>query len=56
MVADDQGYLHAMKREDGSMAARMDTDGSPILSAPMEMDGGFLVQTRAGNLYSVALQ
>jgi outer membrane protein assembly factor BamB len=55
MVGDYEGYLHALSREDGSMAARLKTDGSAIVTAPMELDGGVLVQTRDGGLYSVTL-
>ncbi|MDP1638371.1 MAG: outer membrane protein assembly factor BamB [Candidatus Nitrotoga sp.] len=55
IVGDYEGYLHALSREDGSMAARLKTDGSAILITPMELDGGLLVQTRNGSLYSVTL-
>ncbi len=55
MVGDYEGYLHALSREDGSMAARLKTDGSAIVTAPIELDGGVLVQTRNGGLYSVTL-
>ena len=47
--------LHALSREDGSMMARLKTDGSAILTASIELDGGVLVQTRNGGLYSVTL-
>jgi outer membrane protein assembly factor BamB len=55
MVGDYEGYLHVLSREDGSMVARVKTDGSAILTAPMELNDGVLVQTRDGGLYSVAL-
>ena len=55
IVGDYEGYLHALSREDGSMAARLKTDGSAILTAPIALDGGLLVQTQNGGLYSVAL-
>lgn len=55
VVGDFEGYLHALSREDGRMLARLKTDFSPIFNAPVELDGGVLVQTREGNLYSVAL-
>ncbi|HMC13776.1 MAG TPA: outer membrane protein assembly factor BamB [Gallionellaceae bacterium] len=55
VAGDYRGYLYAMKREDGNLAARLKTDGSPILAAPLEMDGGLLVQTFDGGLYSVSL-
>lgn len=55
VVGDFEGYLHAMGREDGSMAARIRADSSAILSAPVELDGGMLVQTSGGGLYSVEI-
>lgn len=55
VAGDNEGYLYALKREDGSLAARIKTDGSPILGAPIGLDGGLLVQTRNGGLYSVTL-
>jgi len=55
VVGDFEGYMHALSREDGRMLARLKTDFSPILTAPVELDDGFLVQTREGNLYSVVL-
>ena len=55
VVGDFEGYLHAMGREDGSLASRIRADGSAILSAPVELDGGMLVQTSGGGLYSVAI-
>ncbi|MEO6423429.1 MAG: outer membrane protein assembly factor BamB [Candidatus Nitrotoga sp.] len=55
IVGDYEGYLHALSREDGSLSARLKTDGSNILATPTELDGGLLVQTRKGGLYSVTL-
>jgi len=55
VVGDFEGYLHALGREDGSMAARIRADSSAILSAPVELDGGMLVQTSGGGLYSVEI-
>lgn len=55
VIADYQGYLHALNREDGSLAGRFKTDFSPISAIPVELDGSLLVQTREGYLYSVAL-
>ncbi len=55
VVGDYEGYLHALNRDDGSMAARLKTDGGGIMAAPVELDGGLLVQTRNGGLYLVAI-
>ncbi len=56
VAGDYEGYLHVLKSDDGSFAARLKTDGSAILTAPVELDGGLLVQTRNGGLYSVAVR
>ena len=56
VAGDYEGYLHVLSRDDGSMAARLKTDGGGILTAPVELDGGLLVQTRNGGLYSVAIR
>ena len=55
VAGDYRGHLYAMKREDGGLAARLETDNSAILGAPIEMDGGLLMQTFDGELYSVML-
>ena len=55
LVGDFEGYIHVLKIEDGALAARLKIDGSPILTTPLEMDGGALIQTHGGGLYSVAL-
>ncbi len=56
IVGDYKGYLHALNREDGSLVARMKTDGSPILFGPVALGDGFLVQTRDGGVYSIAIK
>jgi outer membrane protein assembly factor BamB len=55
VVGDFEGYLHALNSANGALMARIDTDGKPIVSAPLEMDDGLLVQTQGGDLYSVSL-
>lgn len=55
VAGDYEGYLHAMNREDGSFVARVKLDGSAIQAPPLGMDGGLLVQTRDGGLYSVRI-
>ncbi|MBL8487614.1 MAG: outer membrane protein assembly factor BamB [Rhodocyclaceae bacterium] len=56
VVADAQGYVHVMKREDGSFAARSATDGSAVSAAPQRYGNGFLVQTRNGALVAFELR
>ncbi len=55
LVGDYEGYLHVLSLEDGSLEARLKTDGSAIMTAPVELDGGVLLQTRNGSLYSVRI-
>ncbi|MBZ0093759.1 MAG: outer membrane protein assembly factor BamB [Sulfuricella sp.] len=55
-VADVQGYVHLLAREDGSFAARIATDGSQIGAPPVALNRGFLVQTRNGGLYALTVQ
>jgi outer membrane protein assembly factor BamB len=57
VVGDFQGYLHFLSREDGSFAARIATDGSPIVAPPVAVDFTTLVaQTRNGGVYAITLQ
>lgn len=55
-LGDFEGYVQILNREDGSLAARLATDGSSILATPLDMDGGVLLQTRNGGLYSVLVK
>lgn len=55
-VADVQGYVHLLAREDGSFAARIATDGSQIGAPPVALNRGFLVQTRNGGLHALTVQ
>lgn len=56
VVGDYQGVVHVLKREDGSLAARLTTDGSPILAEPQRLADGILVQTRNGGLYAIDIE
>jgi len=49
-LGDYEGYVHFLQREDGSLLARLATDGSAILAQPVPTDRGVLVQTSKGNL------
>jgi outer membrane protein assembly factor BamB len=49
--------VHLLSREDGSFAARIDTDGSSINAPPIALDPtSFLVQTRRGGVYAITVQ
>lgn len=55
VVGDLQGYVHVLSREDGSFAARIATDGSPIRATPQATANGILVQTLKGGLFLLSL-
>ena len=55
-VADGQGYVHFLNRNDGGFAARVATDGSAIRLPPVAMRDSVLVQTRNGGLYNITIR
>jgi outer membrane protein assembly factor BamB len=56
-VGDFEGYVHLISREDGSFAARIETDGSAISAPPMTLESNsFLVQTRDGGVFAITVQ
>ncbi len=56
VVGDFEGRIHFLKVEDGSFAARIDTDGGGIAAAPRRVDDKVLVQTRKGGLYAITVK
>lgn len=52
VVGDAFGFMHLLSREDGSLMARLPTDGSPIVSTPTLAGETLLALTRNGNLYA----
>jgi len=56
VVGDYDSYLHALKREDGSLVARIKLDDGAIQIEPMPLDGGLLVHTSNGELYSLSIK
>jgi len=51
VLGDYQGYVHFLSREDGTLVARMKTDGSAITAAPVLAGETLVVQTRDGDVY-----
>ncbi|MDR7092453.1 outer membrane protein assembly factor BamB [Hydrogenophaga laconesensis] len=51
-VADSRGLVHLISREDGSEMTRLNTDGSPILAAPVLAGDALVVQTRNGGVFA----
>jgi outer membrane protein assembly factor BamB len=57
VVADAQGIVHFINRDDGDFAARVNTDGSPALAAPQALGADtVLVQTSGGSVYALEVQ
>lgn len=55
-VADVQGVVHFLSREDGSFVSRLTTDGSPVV-APLQLQGSnFLMQTSKGGIFAIEAQ
>lgn len=52
-IGDYQGYVHLLSTDDGSFQARVKTDGSPILTAPIAVGDILVVQTSSGGVYAV---
>jgi outer membrane protein assembly factor BamB len=55
VVGDFEGYVHVLDREDGSFAARVSTDGTPILARPLLVGRDVLVQTAGGGLFAISI-
>lgn len=56
-VGDLEGYVHFLAREDGAFAARIQTEGSPIMAQLLDLGNStLLAQTRAGGLYAVSVK
>jgi len=53
VVADVQGVVHFLNREDGSFAARVTTDGSPVVAPLQSLGRSIIVQTSKGGLYAI---
>jgi outer membrane protein assembly factor BamB len=55
-VGDYQGYVHFLSREDGSLLARVATDGSPITSNPVVAGSNLIFQTQNGTVAAIAVE
>jgi outer membrane protein assembly factor BamB len=56
VIGDRLGFLHFLSREDGSFLARMPTDGSKIMSAPVIAGNNLIVQTKSGAVVAFATE
>jgi outer membrane protein assembly factor BamB len=55
-VADYQGIVHFLSREDGAFLARAATDGSPIVAAPVLAGTHLVFQTQNGTISAIAVE
>ncbi|MFZ6726010.1 outer membrane protein assembly factor BamB [Undibacterium sp. MH2W] len=55
-VADFEGYVHFLSREDGSFIGRLSTDGSQILATPIVVGSNLIVQTKSGLVAAFAAE
>mgnify|MGYP001206704775 CR=1 FL=1 len=55
-VGDLAGVIHLLRREDGDFAARVETDGTPVLAPVQVLGSGFLVQTTGGTVAAIEAQ
>ncbi|HZZ06338.1 outer membrane protein assembly factor BamB [Paraburkholderia sp.] len=51
VLGDYQGFVHFLSRDDGTLVARVKTDGTPITAAPVLAGETLVVQTHDGDLY-----
>jgi outer membrane protein assembly factor BamB len=55
IVGDSLGLVHLLSRDDGALQARIATDGSAIVGAPVRWGGLVVVQTTGGSLHAISL-
>ena len=56
VVADAQGYVHFLNRDDGAFVGRLSTDGSPVVAPLQSLDSRVLVQTSGGAVLAIEAQ
>ena len=52
-VADAEGIVHFLKRDDGSFVARLTTDGSPVVAPLQSLGANILIQTSKGGVFAI---
>lgn len=55
-VGDGEGYIHFLSREDGAFLARVATDGSAIVAAPVVAGSYVVFQTKSGQVVALATE
>ena len=56
VIADFEGYLHWVGRDDGKLLARFRPDGEPVSGPMVVSDKTLFVQTRNGAVYAIGLE
>lgn len=56
VVGDSAGFVHFLSREDGSLLARVGTDGQAPMAAPVAAGGTLVVATRNGTVYGFSAE
>ena len=56
VVADLQGYVHLLSRDDGSFVGRLSIDGTPVRAPLQLLDNRVLVQTSGGSVMAIEVQ
>lgn len=55
-VADAEGIVHFLSREEGAFVARVKTDGAPVRTPLQLLGSSFLVQTSGGSISAIETQ
>lgn len=55
-IADAEGIVHLLSREDGSFVGRLATDGSPVVAPLKALGSDLLVQTSKGGIFAIEVQ
>lgn len=56
VVGDLEGYVHILRKDDGSLVGRQRTDSSPILADIQRSGADIVVQTQDGSVYALGVQ
>ncbi len=56
LIGDGNGMVHVLAADDGAVQARVNTDGSQVLSGPVSAGGVSVAQTVDGGLFAIRLE
>jgi len=56
-VGDVEGYVHLLNREDGTFAARLQTEDAAIMPQMLALGSSiFIAQTRKGGIFAISIK